>query len=82
MLYKGTEKERDEFFGFLKQDGKIFILHANPECEKLLGGELTEHTGDTEYEYWRLVRSYAETILLDMRENKGRRKTKSKSNKG
>lgn len=25
MLYKGTEKERDEFFGFLKQDGKIFI---------------------------------------------------------
>ena len=25
MLYKGTEKERDEFFGFLKQDGKVFI---------------------------------------------------------
>lgn len=25
MLYKGTEKERDEFFGFLKQDGKTFI---------------------------------------------------------
>ena len=152
MLYKGTEKERDEFFGFLKQDGKIFIhdmyqtlceddglpypygkpdfeveiferggvnilqillpsynpnisdilrvyllftksddsrdtrryfvikrfkdgkifiLYANPECEKLLGEELTEHTGGMEYEYWRLVRSYAETILLDMRENKG-----------
>ena len=52
-------------------DGKIFILYANPECEKLLGEELTEHTGDMEYEYWRLVRSYAETILLDMRENKG-----------
>ncbi len=25
MLYKGTKKERDEFFGFLKQDGKTFI---------------------------------------------------------
>ena len=25
MLYKGTEKERDEFFRFLKQDGKTFI---------------------------------------------------------
>lgn len=153
MLYKGTEKERDEFFWFLKQDGKtfihdmyqtlceddglpypyenpdfevriferggvnilqillpsynpnigdilrayfiftksddsrdtrryflikrfkngkIFILYANPECEKLLGEELTEHTGDMEYEYWRLVRSYAETILWEMRENKGK----------
>lgn len=152
MLYKGTEKERDEFFGFLKQDGKtfihdmyqtlcdddglpypyensdfgvrifergginilqillpsynpnisdilrayfiftkrdngrdtrryflikrfksgkIFILYANPECEMMLGEELTEHIEDMEYEYWRLVRSYAETILLDMRENKG-----------
>lgn len=152
MLYKGTEKERDEFFGFLKQDGKtfihdmyqtlceddglpypyensdfevriferggvnilqillpsynpnisdimrvyfiftksddsrdtrryflikrfkngkLFILYANPECEKLLGEELIGHTGDVEYEYWRLVRSYAETILWEMRENKG-----------
>lgn len=152
ILYKGTEKERDEFFWFLKQDGKtfihdmyqtlceddglpypyenpdfevriferggvnilqillpsynpnigdilrayfiftksddsrdtrqyflikrfkngkIFILYANPECEKLLGEELTEHTGDMEYEYWRLVRSYAETILWEMSENKG-----------
>ena len=152
MLYKGTEKERDEFFGFLKQDGKtfihdmyqtlceddglpypydnsdfevriferggvnilqilllsynpnisdilrayfiftkrdnsrdtrryflikrfksgkIFILYANPECEMMLGEELTEHIEDMEYEYWRLVRSYAETMLLDMRENKG-----------
>ncbi len=25
MLYQGTEKERDEFFGFLKQDGKTFV---------------------------------------------------------
>lgn len=25
MLYKGTEKERNEFFMFLKQDGKFFI---------------------------------------------------------
>ncbi len=154
MLYKGTEKERDEFFGFLKQDrktfihdmyqtlceddslpypyensdfevriferggvnilqillpsynqnisdilrayflfaksddsrdtrryflikrfknGKIFILYANPECEKLLGEELTEHTGDMEYEYWRLVRSYVKTILWDMRGNKENR---------
>ena len=54
------------------KNGKIFILYANPECEKLLGEELTEHTGDMEYEYWRLVRSYAETILWEMRENKGR----------
>ena len=53
------------------KDGKIFILYANPECEKLLGEELTEHIGDMEYEYWRLVRSFGETILLDMRENKG-----------
>ena len=152
MLYKGTEKERDEVFGFLKQDrktfihdmyqtlceddglpypyensdfkvrilerggvnilqillpsynpnisdilrayfiftkrgnsrdtrryfvikrfkdGKIFILYANPECEVLLGEELTEHIEDMEYEYWRLVRSYAKTILWEMRENKG-----------
>ena len=34
------------------KDGKIFILYANPECEKLLGEELTEHIGDMEYEYW------------------------------
>lgn len=53
-------------------------IFTNPECEKLLGEELTEHTGDMEYEYWRLVRSYAETILLDMRENKGNSKTKPK----
>lgn len=30
-----------------------------------------EHTGDMEYKYWRLVRSYAQTILWDMRKNKG-----------
>ncbi len=53
------------------KNGKIFILYANPECEMLLGEELTEHTGDMEYEYWRLVRSYAKTILWEMRENKG-----------
>ena len=148
MLYKGTEKEKNEFFGFLKQDGKdfihdmyqtlceddglpypyknldfqvwtferggvniiqillpsynpnindilrayflfaksddsndtrryfvikrfkngkIFILYANPECEQLLGEDLTEHTGDMEYEYWKLVRTYAKVILLDMK---------------
>lgn len=148
MLYKGTEKEKNEFFGFLKQDGKafihamyqtlceeddlpyphekadcevevferggvnilqillpphnpnisdilrayllfakrgdstdtrryfvikqfkngkIFILHTSSECEQLLGEELTEHTGDMEYEYWRLVRTYAKVILLDMK---------------
>ena len=148
MLYKGTEKEKNEFFGFLKQDGKafihamyqtlceednlpyphekaefevevierrgvnilqillppynpnisdilrayllfakcgdstdtrryfvikrfkngkIFILYANPEWEQLLGEELTEHTGDMEYEYWKLVRTYAKAILLDMK---------------
>ena len=152
MLYKGTEQEQDEFFGFLKQDGKvfihdmyqtlceddglpypydnsdfgvriferggvnilqillpsynpnisdilrayfiftkrdnsrdtrryflikqfkngkIFILYANPECEMMLGEELTEHIEDMEYEYWRLVRSYAKTMLWEMRENKG-----------
>ena len=25
MLYKGTEKDKNEFLGFLKQDGKAFI---------------------------------------------------------
>ena len=148
MLYKGTEKDKNEFFGFLKQDGKafihdmyqtlceedglpyphekaefeaevierggvnilqillppynpnisdilrayllfakhgdsidtrryfvikrfkngkIFILYANPQCEQLLEEELTEHTGDMEYEYWKLVRTYAKVILLDMK---------------
>ena len=37
----------------------------------MLGEELTEHIEDMEYEYWRLVRSYAKTILWEMRENKG-----------
>ena len=149
MLYKGTEKEKNEFFGYLKQDGKafiqdmyqtlceedglsyphekaefeieiierggvnilqillpphnpnindilrayllfakrgdsidtrryfvvkrfkngkIFILYANPQCEQLLGEELTEHIGDMEYEYWKLVRTYAKVILLDMKD--------------
>jgi hypothetical protein len=163
MLYKGTEKERDEFFGFLKQDGKtiihdmyqtlceddglpypyenpdfevriferggvnimqiilpsynpnindilrayflfaksddgrdirryflikrfkngsIFILNVNPKFEKLLGEELTEHAGDMEYEYWRLVHNYAKIILCDMCRNKRKNKTKPKSGKG
>ena len=53
------------------KSGKIFILYANPECEMMLGEELTEHIEDMEYEYWRLVRSYAKTMLWEMRENKG-----------
>ena len=150
MLYEGTEKEKDEFFGFLKHDGKnfihdmyqticeddglpyphektdfeveilerggvnilqiilppcnpnindilrayvlfakhgvsidtrryfvikrfkngsIFILHINLELEKVLGEELTEHTGDMEYEYWKLVCDYAKTIVWDMCKN-------------
>ena len=49
------------------KNGKIFILHTSSECEQLLGEELAEHTGDMEYEYWRLVRTYAKVILLDMK---------------
>lgn len=45
------------------KDGKIFILYANPNVRSYWGEELTEHTGDMEYEYWRLVRSYAEIIM-------------------
>ncbi len=74
LLFTKSDDSRDTRRYFVIKrfnDGKIFILYANPECEKLLGEELTEHTGDMEYEYWRLVRRYAETILLDMREDKG-----------
>lgn len=74
LLFTNSDDSRDTRRYFMIKrfkDGKIFILYANPECEKLLGEELTEHIGDMEYEYWRLVRGYAETILLDMRENKG-----------
>lgn len=52
------------------KNGSIFILNVNPKFEKLLGEELTEHAGDMEYEYWRLVRNYAKIILRDMRGNK------------
>lgn len=144
MLYQGTEEEKDEFFKFLKQDGKSlihdmfriiceddglaypyektdfevrvfergginilqillppynsqvndilrayllfaksgtarryfmikrfkrgnsFILYVNPESEKFLGEELTEHLGDMEYEYWKLICDYAKTLVWGM----------------
>lgn len=68
---RGSRDTRRYFLIKRFKNGKIFILYANPECEMMLGEELTEHIEDMEYEYWRLVRSYAKTILLEMRENKG-----------
>lgn len=49
------------------EDGSVFILNITPEAEELLGEELTEHIGDMEYEYWRLVRDFARMVIRDMR---------------
>lgn len=45
------------------KDGSVFNLCITPEMEKLLGEELTEHVGDMEYEYWKLVRDYSRVIF-------------------
>lgn len=50
-------------------NGNIFIIYINHQFENLLGEELTKHTGDMEYEYWKLVSDYAKIIILDMYEN-------------
>lgn len=66
FIFIKRDKSRDTRRYFLIKrfkNGKIFILYVNPECEKLLGEELTGHTGDMEYEYWKLVCSYAEIVL-------------------
>lgn len=148
MLYEGTEKEKDDFFGFLMQDGKtlihdmyqivceddglpypyekkdfeveilerggvnilqillptynpnindilrayilftkredsrysrryfvikrfengnIFNLYVSSKIEKILGEELTGHSGDMEYEYWKLVYDYAKVMIQEIR---------------
>ena len=60
------------------EDGAVFILHITPEMEELLGEELTEHIGDMEYEYWRLVRDFARMMIRDMRSEKRRKKADTK----
>lgn len=66
LLFSKHENSRDtrRYFVIKRfKNGNIFILYVNPESEKLLGEELTEHAGDKEYEYWKLICDYAATIL-------------------
>ncbi len=75
LLFTKSDDSRDtrRYFVIKRfKNGKIFILYANPKCEKLLGEELTEHNEDMEYEYWGLVRSYLQIIVWDMYKNKGK----------
>lgn len=63
-------------------NGNIFNLYVTPKGEIRLGEELTEHIGDMEYEYWKLVSDYSKIIILDMQEEerrKHRRKSKDKN---
>jgi len=59
-------------------NGNIFNLHITPEDKKRLGEELTEHIGDLEFEYGKLISDYELEIALDMQEEEKKRKLRKK----
>lgn len=62
------------------KDGSVFNLCITPEMEKLLGEELTEHVGDMEYEYWKLVRDYSRVIFRNNQSKEKQGKTQQAEN--
>ena len=54
------------------ENGQISIINKEgKDSPGLLGHELTEHTGDMEYEYWALANDYAMLMVQKYRkENK------------
>lgn len=62
------------------KEGNVFNLCITPEMEKLLGEELTEHVGDMEYEYWKLVRDYSRVIFRDNQSKKKQGKIQQEGN--
>ena len=48
------------------KDGTVFNLYVSAEMIVLRGEELTEHIGDMEYEYHKLVCDYAKILVLEL----------------
>lgn len=48
------------------ENGQIFNLYVNTEMEIFLGGNLTDHFGNMEYEYWQLVWDYSKMLILEL----------------
>lgn len=72
LFTKCTDKGLIKKYFVIKKfdNGRIFNLHITSDIEGVLGGELTAHIGDMQYEYWLLVRDYIRTIVQDMRTEK------------
>ena len=69
LLYTkyGDGRDTKRYFVIKRfKDGNISILYINAKMEALLGEDLTEHTGDTEYEYKKLVSDYAKILILEL----------------
>lgn len=66
ILY--TNKGEDRKYFVIKRfcsTGNVFVFYIDAAGEGRLGDELTEHQGDMEYEYWKLVQAYAHLLVQD-----------------
>lgn len=69
VLYTNREKkEEDRKYFVIKRfcsTGNVFVFYIDATGEGFLGDELTEHQGDMEYEYWKLVQLYTHLLVQD-----------------
>lgn len=62
------KKEEDRKYFVIKRfcsTGNVFVFYIDATGEGFLGDALTEHQGDMEYEYWKLVQLYTHLLVQD-----------------
>lgn len=79
VLYSKVDDRIDTYKYFVikkfASENRISILNIDSK-KALLGHELTEHSGDMDYEYWALANNYATLLLKDFEEEKSEFDTK------